>query len=126
MERRYNPRVPTDKLIHFSILSETPIKEYSGIAKNCNYGGLYLESDKIVPENTEIVVEFEFKKHPNPVKAKASVRWINNNEPAGMGIQLLEFEKDEQRNFSLWLSDLCRCLGYKDNQYGDIDDIVME
>ncbi len=125
MERRYNPRVPTDKMIHFSVLTDNKVEEYSGIAKNCNYGGLFLESDKIVPQNTEIIVEFEFKKEPKPVKAKASVRWIREEEPAGMGIQLLEFEKDEQRNFSLWLSDLCRCLGYKNNQDGDIDELIF-
>lgn len=116
-EKRKNDRIETHFGVRFyeQLDGDDDIDWIHGVVKNCNAGGLYVETKHPPLKNTIITIEFEFssdsEQHLPHVRATAIVRWSKMRKtPKGMGVSLIDFEDAGSRNFSDWLTQLCQLL----------------
>ena len=111
-DHRYCPRIETNSSLKYRL--QEGKEEFYGTALNCNYGGLYIQTEYSPEKGSQIVIEFAFDNEPTPVQAIAERVWINKQTPKGMSVKLHDFVKDDVRNFSEWLQKMCIVLGYSD------------
>lgn len=74
------------------------LKEYS---VNLSVGGLFLESEILLPEKTPLAIEFELP-DSRYIYCSARVAWVNDpqhliceNLPPGMGIQFIDLNNED-------------------------------
>lgn len=79
---RYERRVEVEILVNGKVIT--------AVSRNLSLGGMYLESDEVLPAQTTIQVRFRVPTQPEPVDVTAEVRWVEKateGKPAGMGIR---------------------------------------
>lgn len=79
----------------FNSLDQTRIM--SNYSVNLSTGGVFIETDKILPVDTLLVVKFKLPDNEPIVTCKARVAWINEpgnlrkySLPPGMGLQFID------------------------------------
>lgn len=77
---------------------------------NISTGGVFIETAKILPEGTEIVVKFCLPEAETPIVTRARVAWTNEpgafkkaTLPAGMGLQFLDLSFDDMHSIRTYL-----------------------
>ncbi len=102
-ERRRDKRVPLK--VQVFVRDE----EYDGTiffyTSNISTSGMFLESDLLLDEGTEFVLEFTLPTVSKFIKARGKVVWVskpgivgvNYESPAGMGVKFLEISEDDRK-----------------------------
>ncbi|RMF48079.1 MAG: TIGR02266 family protein [Deltaproteobacteria bacterium] len=76
--------------------------ELTDYSLNMSTGGLFLETDRLLPVETELQVSFNLPDRDEPVRTRARVAWANEPDnrikpglPPGMGLQFLDLSLDD-------------------------------
>jgi len=93
-EKQTNPRCLTRIAIFYGPYQKKILTDYS---INMSTGGVFIETDMILPEGTELTVKFKLPLTDTIITAKARVAWINSplelkesTKSPGMGLQFLD------------------------------------
>ena len=77
-----------------------PDKVVTGVLSDISVGGLFLETDDLLPVDTEIFVEFQLYQNATFKKCKGRVAWVNRRGSlkkdfgvSGMGIEFTDIDK---------------------------------
>jgi uncharacterized protein (TIGR02266 family) len=77
---------------------------------NVSSGGLFIETVKILPVDTLLLVKFKLPNMETVIVSKSRVAWINEPDspkkptlPPGMGIQFLDLSLDDMHAIRLFL-----------------------
>lgn len=97
---RGSPRVEA----RFPVLcGHDPVKLRPGQVVNLNTGGLFVETDRLHPVDTLLILEFTLPAGASPIRCKGRVSWVNHPEwiktstlPYGMGIQFLDLSEEAE------------------------------
>jgi uncharacterized protein (TIGR02266 family) len=84
--RRTDPRY--DRRVDVEILVDG--KEIHTVSRNLSLGGMFVETDDPLPEQTSIQVRFKVPTQPEVIDVTGEVRWIERSQPGrpgGMGIR---------------------------------------
>lgn len=91
---------PQRGLARVSIESDVRIRQpgevYRGVARNLSRGGIFIETDPIVPIPTELSLEFSLRDLEQPIAPTAQVIWRRppgRRSAAGMGLQFLALDR---------------------------------
>ncbi len=91
---RSAPRVMAKLRVHFGINPQVLLTDYS---VNLSTGGVFLQTDKPLPMETPLTLEFSLPNLSMPVRCKGRVAWLNASEnatkpllPQGMGVQFID------------------------------------
>ncbi|MGB0721447.1 MAG: PilZ domain-containing protein [Gammaproteobacteria bacterium] len=112
-ERRAHPRVRSALAIRFRADDVDAItSEYlGGVAANCSFGGIFLETDQLMPKGTIVKLEIQLDDDP-PVQARAVVRRVQRwRKPHGMGVEFVEVEGIGNEPLSDWLGRFLNAQG---------------
>jgi len=98
-EKRSNPRYLSRIAIFHGLYQKQILTDYS---INISSGGLFIETNEILPENTELTVKFNLPDSDNIIVAKARVAWTNDHDslkktslPPGMGLLFLDLSIED-------------------------------
>jgi uncharacterized protein (TIGR02266 family) len=96
-EKRLEARMSAGVLVQVVQENKSLFKEF---CVNLSAGGLFLESERLLPEDTPLVLQFELP-DSSVINSKARVAWVNEQEnrvcqdlPSGMGIQFLDLRSE--------------------------------
>ena len=74
----------------------------SNYSLNLSTGGIFLECDEPLPEDTPLALEIFLPARDKPIRCRGRVAWVNDPEkkkkdtlPAGMGLQFLDLSLDD-------------------------------
>jgi uncharacterized protein (TIGR02266 family) len=84
--RRTDPRY--DRRVEVEIVAAG--KHYRVTTRNLSLGGMFVDTDELLPEQTTIQVRFKVPTQPELVDVAGEVRWVEPGEagkPGGMGIR---------------------------------------
>jgi uncharacterized protein (TIGR02266 family) len=104
---RNSPRFIARLRIHYGPDSE---KLLSGYIVNVSTGGVFIETEKSLPVNTLLTIEFILPEN-NVIHCKGKVAWINREEnrhqnlPSGMGIQFLDITLEEMERMRVYIKE---------------------
>jgi len=91
--KRLDPRYLTRIAIFYGTYQKKILTDYS---INMSTGGVFVETNMILPEDTELTVKFKLPHTDTLIIAKARVAWVNGPEsvkaaalPVGMGLHFL-------------------------------------
>ncbi len=86
-------------------------KLHAGRALDLNSGGLFLETARLSPVDTLLLLEINLPGRGKPLSAKARVAWVNHPEwlkagylPPGMGLQFLDLGEQGEEALGAFLS----------------------
>lgn len=99
IERRSDPRF----LARIAIFNGPSLKELvTDYSVNVSTGGLFIETSKILPLGTMLMVKFKLPDIESVITCKSRVAWTNDPPnlkkpalPQGMGIQFLDLSLDD-------------------------------
>jgi len=111
-QRKYN-RIMMHRIVQYCVLDSDIDEsiEFEGVIQNCDFGGLFIETEKALPKGSIIKITFNMEDSEGDlpaVSAIALVKWIKGE--TGMGISFVEFENIGARDFENWLKYLCDYL----------------
>lgn len=93
-DRRMAVRVPVRLVIRYKLEGDTRVLERYAV--NMSSGGVFLETEDVLPENTPLSLAFILPGEGSEVSCAGRVAWVNGpqhrvnpNLPAGMGIQFV-------------------------------------
>jgi uncharacterized protein (TIGR02266 family) len=93
-DRRYHARMA----VFYGLYENTLLTDY---CINISAGGMFLESSKILPVGTELIVKFKLPDCDSIITTNARVAWTNDpgsikkaSLPPGMGLQFLDLSLD--------------------------------
>ena len=73
----------------------------SDYSVNMSFGGIFIESENVLPADTTLFVEFKLPVNNRRIKCKSRVAWTNEPQnpkssalPAGMGLQFTDLSLD--------------------------------
>jgi uncharacterized protein (TIGR02266 family) len=109
---RAAPRVRARLLIHHGPQFREPLTGYS---VNISTGGVFLETEKILPPDTALVLEFNVPSNPPPViRCRGRVAWVNSPDkilnprlPVGMGLQFLDLGLNDLESVREFIKQQC-------------------
>jgi uncharacterized protein (TIGR02266 family) len=92
-------RVNVRFAVYYGEKQERVMSDYS---VNMSFGGIFIESEKILPPDTTLLVEFKLPVYEKPIRCKSRVAWTNEPQnpkssalPAGMGLQFIDLTLDD-------------------------------
>jgi len=107
VEKKSNPRYLTRIAIYYGTYQNQLLSDYS---INISAGGVFIESSMILPEATELTVEFSLPDSNNIIIAKSRVAWTNGPDsikkaslPPGMGVQFLDLSMEDMNAIRTYL-----------------------
>ena len=112
-ERRQYTRAATEVIVQF--FEDSPEKNEQsihseGIVENFSAGGMYISTEHPPSRGSSVILKFRIKANPKallPIQVRAVVRWVRQvTNPKGMGVEFVEFEGIDERDFEEWLSSL--------------------
>ena len=111
MERRKYLRAVTDVFVQFCEKSAgRPNQQpHEGLVENCSAKGMYISTGHPSPRGSLITLKFceSATKALIPGQVCATVRWVRYlTDPKGMGVEFLEFEGVDERDFKEWITSL--------------------
>ena len=96
LEARKDTRVA---IFYYGPDSKVLISNYS---VNMSSGGVFIETDKIMPEGTPLIVKFKLPDNETVIACNARVAWVNEpgnvrkpSLPPGMGLQFLDLSLEK-------------------------------
>jgi len=100
-----------------------------GVSYNISRGGIFIESDKTLPEGETTTLRFVLDAEQAPVEIKGRVAWVRREEgkslvehPAGMGVEFI-YDDEKSRNlvsgFVRDLFDLLRIMAIAEKHRKD-------
>ncbi len=99
LEKRHNARLALRFPVAYGVTSDSCVIGYS---MNLGVGGLFVESRKVVPIDTELVVDFLLPETEVRIRCKARVAWVNCANalvkpyfPQGLGLQFLDLKQED-------------------------------
>ena len=94
-----DPRVNVRFAVYYGEKKEKLMSDYS---VNMSLGGIFIESERILPADTTLLVEFKLPVYEKPIRCKSRVAWTNEPDnpkssalPKGMGLQFVDLTLDE-------------------------------
>ncbi|MDD1776434.1 MAG: TIGR02266 family protein, partial [Candidatus Methanomethylicus sp.] len=107
LEKQTNPRSSTRIAIFYGPYQKKILTDYS---VNMSTGGIFIETDMILPEGTELTVKFKLPHTDNLIVVKAKVAWINSplelkesTKSPGMGLQFLDLSIKDMHYIQTYL-----------------------
>lgn len=98
LEDRVAPRVEARIEVRYANGGD----ELTDYSLNMSTGGLFLETERLLPVETELQVSFNLPDRNDPVRSRARVAWVNEPDrrikpglPPGMGLQFLDLSLDD-------------------------------
>ena len=105
-----DPRVNVRIAVYYSKGQDRAMSDYS---VNMSYGGIFIESENVLPPDTTLFVEFRLPVNNRRIRCKSRVAWTNEPEnlkssdfPAGMGLQFLDLSLDEVHVIRNYIDDV--------------------
>jgi uncharacterized protein (TIGR02266 family) len=96
---RAAPRVEARFSIRYGIFQQNLLSNY---AVNLSTGGIFIETDTILPPHTSLGLEFVLPEPKREIVCQGRVAWVNHPDkiinpalPAGMGLQFLDLQGDD-------------------------------
>lgn len=97
--------------IHIPVkYSETPEKSFSGSISDISVGGVFLETEKLLPVGSLLHLEFQLSPEISPMQCQGRVAWVNRNPDRtnapggqGMGIEFSNIRKLDLMAIMSWL-----------------------
>ncbi len=89
VERRVSPRATVTVRIDYATVDAM----FSEFTRNINEGGLFIESETLLPLDEQVQLKFQLPGVDDPFKVSGRVAWVREagiDGPPGMGV---EFEK---------------------------------
>lgn len=105
---RREPRIPKTLSISYKDKS-TFLKAYTG---NISNGGLFIKTNSPLPKGEMFFLKLQLPDISGPLKIKCTVAWTNkqeegkNNQPLGMGIQFMEFNKGDDQVLKKYITSI--------------------
>ena len=94
-----DPRVNVRFVVYYGDEQDRPMSDYS---VNMSFGGIFIESETVLPADTTLHVEFKLPVNNRQIKCKSRVAWTNEPDnpkssalPKGMGLQFVDLSLDE-------------------------------
>lgn len=89
---RGEPRISAKLFVRWG---NDPGELLPGTILNLNCGGMFIETGKLFPVDTPVVLEFNLPGHSHELRGQGRIAWVNHPEwikmpklPAGIGVQL--------------------------------------
>ncbi len=94
-----DPRLNVRFAVYYGEGQEKAMSDYS---VNLSFGGIFIESENVLPADTTLFVEFKLPVNNRRIRCKSLVAWTNELEnpkspalPAGMGLQFTDLSLDD-------------------------------
>jgi uncharacterized protein (TIGR02266 family) len=94
-----DPRVNVRFAVYYGEGKDSVMSDYS---VNMSFGGIFIESEDVLPADTTLFVEFKLPVNNRHIKCKSRVAWTNEPKnpkssalPAGMGLQFTDLSLDD-------------------------------
>ena len=108
MQYRKSPRYMARLCISYSRGSKV-LTDYS---VNMSTGGVFLETDNLLPVDSLLTVEFTLRDNPTAIKCTGRVAWLNHPEalknqnlPVGMGLQFVGLSLDDMNTIRQFIKE---------------------
>jgi len=103
MPQAFDPKGPTRYKARFAVFFGTDRQKLmTDYSVNMSTGGIFLETDRILPVDTPLVVEFMLPGKERPITCNVRVSWTNGPIdlkkqllPPGMGLQFVDLPLDQ-------------------------------
>jgi uncharacterized protein (TIGR02266 family) len=109
LEKRPNLRYLAKITIFYGLDPEELLSDY---AMNISSGGVFIESNRILPEGTVLTVKFNLPDSDVVIYTHARVAWVNDPDnikksslPPGMGIQFLNLSMEYMQTIRTFLNN---------------------
>lgn len=97
---RSKARVPACLLVRYGVENQLELHDYS---INLSHGGLFIETEKILPVETPLTLEFIIPGSTEPLLCKGRVAWVNQaggtgpkfEMPSGIGVEFFDLTQDD-------------------------------
>jgi uncharacterized protein (TIGR02266 family) len=107
-EKRDSRRYMARMAVFYGHYKKTIFTNYS---INMSTGGMFIESENILPVDSELVVKFKLPDSDRIIVSNARVAWTNDPDaikkpslPPGMGIQFLDLSLDDLHSIRAFLN----------------------
>lgn len=107
-EKRPDPRYCARITIFYGTFPEELL--LSDYSTNISTGGVFIESNKILPEDTVLTIRFSLPNSAVPIYTHAKVAWVNDplaikkaSLPPGMGLQFLTLSREDLQTIETFL-----------------------
>jgi uncharacterized protein (TIGR02266 family) len=94
-----DPRVNVRFVVYYGEGQERAMSDYS---VNMSFGGIFIESETVLPTDTTLFVEFKLPVNNREIRCKSRVAWTNEPAnpkssalPAGMGLQFADLSLED-------------------------------
>jgi len=109
LEKLPDPRCPARITIFYGPFPEELLSDYS---INISTGGVFIESNMILPQDTVLTVRFNLPNSAVPIYTHARVAWVNEpgnikkaSLPPGMGLQFLTLTMEDMHTVRTFLDN---------------------
>ena len=93
VERRVSPRATVTVRIDYSTVDAM----FSEFTRNINEGGLFIESETLLPLDEQVQLQFQLPGVDDPFKVSGRVAWVREagiDGPPGMGVEFENLDAD--------------------------------
>ena len=93
VERRVSPRAPVTVRVDYSTVDAM----FSEFTRNINEGGLFIESESLLPLDEQVQLQFQLPGVDDPFKVSGRVAWVREagiDGPQGMGVEFENLDAD--------------------------------
>jgi len=105
-----DPRVNVRFVVYYGEGNERVMSDYS---VNMSFGGIFIESENILPADTTLFVEFKLPVNDKQIRCKSRVAWTNEPAnpksailPTGMGIQFTDLTLDDMHVIRSYIDEV--------------------
>jgi uncharacterized protein (TIGR02266 family) len=109
LEQRYEPRYKARLAIFYGSEQHKILTDYS---INMSTGGIFIETEKPLPVDTALHVEFMLPVHDTPIYCRTKVAWTNEpgeieakELPTGMGLQFLDLSLENIHSIRVFIEE---------------------
>jgi uncharacterized protein (TIGR02266 family) len=105
-----DPRVNVRLAVYYGEGQDRVMSDYS---VNMSFGGIFIESENILPTDTTLFVEFKLPVNEKQIRCKSRVAWTNEPEnpksavlPTGMGLQFTDLTLDDMHVIRMYINEV--------------------
>lgn len=107
---RSTPRIEARLRIHYGEMKKL-LTDYT---VNLSTGGVFIETDKVLPPNTDLTLEFTLPAPEKTITCRGRVAWVNHPDkiinptlPAGMGLQFVDLQYEDLVSIREYVKTQC-------------------